>query len=230
MPPGAAPGADESAPGPDGSTRWEIPFWALQVAEIGVALLLVTQSVHVGHGGLLIATGAALAALAVTADGPLGIDRICSQRLHYVLVVAVALASVVVAFLPAVAPDAEGVLMIVVAAAAMVFLVTRTTTSPLPGGRRRRSRRSASGPVIDATATVVPREGSPGVEVAGPDPGPDSTLRRAGRTAGSAAAAGKRAVDGHRPQVEDQVRRTLRGAGRLAGRLTQPRQPPDPPS
>ena len=87
MPPGAAPGADESVPGPDGSTRWEIPFWALQVAEIGVALLLVTQSVHVGHGGLLIATGAALAALAVTADGPLGIDRICSQRLHYVLVV-----------------------------------------------------------------------------------------------------------------------------------------------
>jgi hypothetical protein len=230
MPPGAAPGADEPVPRRDGKARWEIPFWALQVVELGVALLLVTQSVHVGHAGLLIALGAVLAALAVTADGPLGIDRICSQRLHCVLVVTVAVGSVVLAFLPAVGPDAEGVLMIVAAAAALVFLVTRTTASAIPVGRRRRARRSTTGPVIDATATVVPRDGTPDPEVPAADPGADTALRRAGRSAGSAAAAGRRAVDGHRPQVEDQFRRTLRGAGRLAGRLTQPRQPPDPPT
>ena len=44
------------------------------------------------------------------------------------------------------------------------------------------------------------------------------------------AAAGKRAVDEHRPQVEDQVKRTLRGAGRLAGRFAGPKSPPDPPA
>ena len=40
-------------------------------------------------------------------------------------------------------------------------------------------------------------------------------------------AAGRRAVDDHRPQVEQHVKRSIRGAGRLAGKLTAPKTPPD---
>ena len=210
MPPGAAPGADVPVPRRDGPARWEIPFWALQVVELGVAVLLVTQSVHVGHAGLLIALGAVLAALAVTADGPLGIDRICSQRLHCVLVVAVAVAAVVLAFLPAVGPDAEGVLMIVAAAAALVFLVTRTTADRGP------RRASPAGASLHHRAGHR-RHGD------GRPPG-----RRTGRRG-----AGRGPRCGHRAATR-RTQRRLGGGGRQAGRGRAPAPgrgpgPADPP-
>ena len=210
--------------------RWRIPFWALQVLELGVAFLLVTQSVHVGRGGILIAFGIVLGLLALTADGPLGVVRVCGQRLHVLLVAGAALTSAALAFVPALRPDVEGLLVIVGAVVAVVFLATRTVTTP--GRRSRAGRRAGRGPVIDATATVVPPPAptAPGDGTTGPpdDAEAESALRRAGRTTGAAAAAGRRAVDEHRPQVEEQVKRTLRGAGRLAGRLTGPKPPRDP--
>jgi len=205
---------------PDGpTTGWRIPFWALQVLELGVAFLLVTQSVHVGRGGLLVAAGVLFGLEALTADGPLGVVRVVPQRLHVLLVAGTALLLGALAFVPSLRPDVEGLLVIGAAVVAVVFLATRTVTA---SGRRGR-RAGRQGPVIDATATVVPPDGTAPSEPAGD---PDSALRRAGRTTGAAAAAGRRAVEEHRPQVEDQVKRTLREAGRLAGRLTGPKTPP----
>ncbi len=227
MSPDARAGVD---PGRGPLPRWRIPFWAFQVLEFGVAFLLVTQSVHVGRGGLLIAFGIVLGLLALTADGPLGVVRVCGQRLHVLLAAGAALTLGALAFVPALRPDVEGLLVIVGAVVAVVFLATRTVTSR--GRRSRSARRAGRGPVIDATATVVPPPG-PTTPATGPTGPPDdedaeSALRRAGRTTGAAAAAGRRAVDEHRPQVEDQVKRTLRGAGRLAGRLTGPKPPRGP--
>ena len=218
-------GADAARPGTDARpVGWRIPFWALQVLELGVAFLLVTQSVHVGHGGVLIAAGTALAALALTADGPLGIYRVCGQRLHVVLVVGVAVALVVAACIPSVRPGLEGLLVIALAVVAIVVLASRTTVT---GGRGRRRTGTTRRQVIEATATVV----GPGPPPTAPPPADvDSAVRKVGRTTGAAAAAGKRAVDEHRPVVEDQVKKGLRGAGRLAGRLTGPKAPPDDPA
>jgi hypothetical protein len=228
MPPDV--GADEGRPAVpiDGPARWRIPFWAFQVLELGVAFLLVTQSIHVGRGGLLVGAGVVLALLALSADGPLGVVRLCGQRLHLVLVVSVAITMGALALVPALRPDAEGLLVIGGAVVALVFLATRTTVARGSRGRGRRTTRG--GPVIDTTATVVTTgDPVPDMDAPGPDQ-PDSALRRAGRTTGVAAAAGKRAVDGHRPQVEDSVKRTLRGAGRLAGKLTGPKEPPAGPA
>ncbi len=212
-------------PAPERERGWRIPFWALQVLELGVAFLLVTQSVHVGHGEILVGAGAALALLALTADGPLGIYPICRQRLHITLVIAAAVAMAVAACIPAVRPDLEGLLVIGLAVVALIVLASRTSIS---GGRSRRRRAPGRGEVIDATATVA----TPDPQTAPPMPtdGGDSAIRKAGRTTGAAAAAGKRAVDEHRPAVEDQVKRGLRGAGRLAGRLAGPKSSPDPPA
>ncbi len=224
MPPDV--GADQRH-APDGRNHWRIQFWALQVLELGVAFLLVTQSVHVGRGGFLIAGGVVFGLLALTADGPLGVVRVVGQRLHVLLVAGAAITFGALAFVPALRPDIEGMLVIAGAVVALVFLASRTMTSSGRGGRR--SRRTARGPVIDATATVVPPEGARPAESEGDDS--DSALRRAGRTTGAAATAGKRVVDEHRPQVEAQVKRTLRGAGRLAGKLAGPKSPPaDPPA
>ena len=233
MPPDVRADADVVDPRGTTPSRWRIHFWALQVVELGVAFLLVTQSVHVGNGGLLIGFAVVLGLLALTAAGPIGVFRICSQRLHVVLLVAVCFAVVALAFIPALRPDIQGLLVVGGAVIALVVLVTRTNLAGGTGGRRRSRGAGARGPVIDTTATVVTPEDNHAQdprEPRGTDPDSDSALRRAGRTTGAAAAAGKRAVDEHRPQVEHQVKRGLRGAGRLAGKLTGPKSPPADPS
>ena len=233
MPPDVRADADVVDPRGTTPSRWRIHFWALQVVELGVAFLLVTQSVHVGNGGLLIGFAVVVGLLALTAAGPIGVFRICSQRLHVVLLVAVCFAVVALAFIPALRPDIQGLLVVGGAVIALVFLVTRTNIAGGTGGRRRSRGAGARGPVIDTTATVVTPEDHHAQdprEPRGTDPDSDSALRRAGRTTGAAAAAGKRAVDEHRPQVEHQVKRGLRGAGRLAGKLNGPKSPPADPS
>lgn len=222
MPSDAGGGATLPGHSPGANERWQLPFWALQVLEYGVAFLLVTQSVHVGHGGLLIAGGTVLFVLAVTADGPLGIFRVCGQRLHRVLVLTVAVVLAACCAFAALRPDVEGLLVIGAAIVALLVLASRTTVTGGRGRRRKGAPRPAE--VIDATATVTPPPDAPVVEQTDQTGG--SAARKAGRTTGAAAAAGKRAVDEHRPQVEDGVKRTIRGAGRLAGKLAGPKAPP----
>ncbi len=207
---------------PSGDGRWRIPLWALQILELGSAFLLVTQSVHVVHGGLLVAGGAVLVVLALTADGPLGVYRLCGRRLHRLLVLVFAGALAACCLVPALRPDLEGLILIAFAVVALVVLASRTTVTGGGGRRRGRRRTAGRGDVIDATATEAPAADRPP-----PAPPADSAARRAGRTTAAAAAVGRKAVDEHRPQVEDQVKRTIRGAGRLAGKLAGPKAPPD---
>lgn len=207
------------------SRRW-MPFWVLQASELALAVVFADLSIHVAHGGILIGAAVVLFLIAVTADGPLGIFRIVSRKRHAHLAVVVAVVFAVVVWLPGVHADSEEKVVVVVASIGLIRVATLTRTSASGGSSRRRSH--GDGPVIEATAIVA----APDLQTP-PSNEPDvagSAIRKAGRTTGAAAAAGKRAVDEHRPVVEDQVKRGLRSAGRLAGRLSGPRTPPDQPA
>jgi hypothetical protein len=205
------------------------PVWVLQVTELIVAVVFVDVSVHVSGGGLLVAAAVAFAALAITAEGSLGLLRIWPPRLHIALVVAVAALVAATPVLPALRPDIEGIIVLEFGAIGLIRVATLTRTSERPraAGTRRGSQR-----VIDTTASVV----DPGDPVApGPPPTPPGpagagAARRAGRTAGAAATAGKRLVATHRPAAEAHLKRSIRRVGRWAGRLTSPPDDREPPA
>jgi len=173
-----------------------------------------------------VGTAFALAALAVTAQGPLGIVRICGQRLHLLLVTIVSAMAALAPIVPVLRPDIQGIIVIEFGIVGLIRLATFTQTdSAAPGmtGRRR------STPVVEATATVVEAPASRSPDPVGrpaSDPGaaaPAGTgaaARWLGRTTGAAAATGRRAVAQHRPEAEAQAKRTIRSAGRIAGRIT----------
>lgn len=209
------------------------PFWVLQLAELIAAVVLVEVSVHVRGGGTLIATSVALALLAALAQGPLGLLRICPQRLHVALVVVVAALAAGAPAVPALRPDIEGIIVLEFAAVGLIRVATLTRTSEQAGGTSRNRRRA---PVIDTTASVVdpaarsrPPTGTSGASSARGAP-TESAARRAGRTAGAAAASGRRLAATHRPTAEAHLKRSIRGAGRWAGRFTSTapeRRPPE---
>ncbi len=213
------PSPSGPAAGPDGVGRRVLPFWLLQAAELAVALVLVDVAAHVARGALLVVVAAVLAGAALTADGPLGVVPRCGRRLHARLVMAVSVAAAVALLLPALRPDAEGVVVTVVAAVGLVRLATLTRTDAPPDRRRPDRRRPAA--VAGTGAVVVPTDPpdtpprAAGTREGGPAP---SSAHRAGRTAG-AVVAGWRTAGRHRPVVEARVRRGLRGAGRLAGKF-----------
>jgi hypothetical protein len=225
----------------------------MQALEVVVALVFVDLSVHVNNAGLMIAGAGALVALAVTAQGPLGIFRICSQRIHLLLLVIAAAAVAVAPIVPVLRPDIEGIIVIEFGAVGLIRLATltlateyrRTGAAPRTGFASRTGfatgrRRGAT--VIDTTATVV--DGSPPVpprEAPRPDNGgraagnrPETTTgaaaRWVGRTTGAAATSGKKMAAKYRPEAEAQVKKTIRGAGRLAGRVTSTPEPPEDPT
>ena len=188
--------------------------------------LLVSQSVHVAGGSLLAASGILVGLLALSVQAPLGVVRICSPKVHLVLIRVLSVSMTAALVVPASRPDLEGIVIVLFAAVALILLSTRTAVRGGWGRRRKGWRRDGA---IDATATVAQPRTPPAQSPPG-DVDSDSTIRRVGRTTGAAAAAGKRAVDEHRPVVEHQVKRGLRGAGRLAARLAGPKSPPDPPA
>jgi hypothetical protein len=194
----------------------------LQTTELVVAVIFVDISVHVSNGRLLVAAAIAFAAMAVTAKGPLGIIRVCGQRLHLVLVMATAAVVAIAPIVPALRPDIEGIIVVEFGAVGLFRLATFTRSSESFHGAVP-SRRGAK--VIDATATVVHPGAPSGATPATRRPSPASTAptpaaRRMGRSAGAAAATGRRVVAKRRPEAEARIKRTIRGAGRLAGRAT----------
>jgi hypothetical protein len=219
-----------------GRQRW-LPFWVLQVAELVMAVVLVDISVHVSNGGLLVVAAAVFAALAVTARGPLGILRLCGPRLHVTLTIACSVVLALAPVIPVFRPDIQGIIVLEFVAVGVIRLATFTRLTPVaPGGGRR-----AGTMVIDASVVVseagspaggrpipstVPPGGAPapGPAEDSPKPAPTSgaAARWLGRTTGTMAASGKRAVARHRPEVEAHAKRTIRSAGRVAGRLTAP--------
>ncbi|MGH9078890.1 MAG: hypothetical protein ACRDYE_02215 [Acidimicrobiales bacterium] len=212
------------------STR-PLPFWVLQITELVIAIVFVDVSVHVRGGGLLVAAAVACAALAVTADGPIGLLRICPPKLHITLAVAVAAIVAATPLVPALRPDIEGIIVLEFGAIGLIRVATLTRPSVSP--RRTVRTRPRTRRVIDATASVVdpgaPGRPPPPTRSAG-ETGPpgEGAARRAGRTAGTAAASGKRLVAKHRPAAEAHLKRSIRNAGRWAARLAAP--PDDRPS
>ncbi len=194
----------------------------MQAVEIIVALIFVDVSAHIHDGGLLVASALAFLVLAVSADGPLGIVRICAQPLHVTVAIAVSIAVALAPIIPGIRPDIEGLIVLEFGAVGVIRLATLTQITASP--RTRPSNRRHGSKVIDTTATVVDATASadqagttredgirPGNGPSRKQPAAESAARWAGRTAGAAAK--------HRPEAEAQVRRTIRGAGKLAGKV-----------
>jgi hypothetical protein len=195
-----------------------LPFWILQAVELAVAVVFVDISVHVSRGGILIGGAGAYALLCITAQGPLGIFRICPRRLHVRLAV---VASVVLALSPifsALRPDIEGIIVIEFGAIGVIRLATFTLTV----GATPRTASRPHVPVIDTTASVVGSRPFPDGIPAPKAPSSGAAARWLGRTTAAATSSGKRVAEQHRPEAEAQVKRTIRGAGRFVGKLTSP--------
>ena len=217
------------SPSSSSPSRWGgrafLPFWLLQAMELVVAVVFVDISVHVSRGGILIGGAAVYGILAIMAKGPLGIFRLCGRRLHVRLVV---LASALLALSPifsALRPDIEGIIVIEFGAIGVIRLATFTLTD----GSTPRAGSPAGGRVIDATASIGAAHQLPDEPPAPKNPSSGAAARWLGRTTASATSSGKRMADKHRPEAEAQVKRTIRGAGRLAGRrASPPKDDPEP--
>ena len=224
------------APGRSVRRRW-LPFWALQVAEIVVALVFVDISIHVHSGGLLIGAAVLFLVLAATADGPVGIARVCSPRLHLVLVVVAAVLIGLAPILPALRPDVQGIIVVEFGVVGLIRLATLTKVADPAGGMRIGMPHHSS--VIDTTATVSPSAARSGAAEAGSRSGShgtadpasgsaaDDAARWAGRAAAAAAASGREAAAKYGPEAEAHVKRTIREAGKLAGKLASRWNPPE---
>ncbi|HEX3839605.1 MAG TPA: hypothetical protein VHU85_02330 [Acidimicrobiales bacterium] len=230
------------------------PFWILQTAEVLSVVALADLSLHVDRGGVLAVAGGIFAALALTADGPLGIVRIFSRKLHVVLVVVTAALVALSPVVSGIRPDIEGILILEIAAVGIIRLATLVNTDPHPVGPRglRGSRR-----VVDASATVTvtpspARASAPVSDPASTPPAPEpepsappsaarslfpseeqvgGAARWAGRAAGAASSAASRTTAKHAPAAKAQAKRSIRSAGWLVGRATsRPEEPPAPPA
>ena len=158
---------------------------------------LAELSVHIARSGLLLAAAGAFALLAITARGPLGIIRLCGPRLHGALDIAVAVALAAAPILPALRPDATGILVVEVAALAWIRLATLTPyTRPAPDSPPSLFAGPVPGSASDAAATPPP-----GAAVA----------RGLGILAGRSAR--------RLPEAEEKLRTGARHAGRHAARL-----------
>lgn len=213
-------------------------MWSLQAVELIVAFVFVDISIHVGNSGLLVAVAIALVALVATAQGPLGVFRVCPPRLHLILVVVTAAVAAAVPIIPALRPDVEGIIVLEFGAVGLIRVATLTRSDE--PRRLAVTRRRSGAAVIDATATVAGSPSAGGGSSPAPAPTPPSATgatggsttdatgaaaRWAGRTAAAAAATGRQVAARHRPEAEERIKRTIRNAGRLAGRLTTPSEP-----
>ncbi len=101
----------------------------LQLAELGIAAVFVDVSVHLTTSGVLLPAAGVLVALSFTAQGPVGVLRLCPRPLHVLLAVG---ASVVVGFapiLPPLRPDLAGIVVAEFAAIGLIRLATLTRTT-----------------------------------------------------------------------------------------------------
>lgn len=203
------------APGPDRARAAgrPLPFWLLQLAEVLAAVVLVEVSIHVRGGGTLVAAAICYALLAALSRGPLGLVRLCSQPLHVVLVVVVATLAGASPLVPRFRPDIEGILVLEFATVGIIRMATLTRTSE-PAWSAIRAR------AVDASASVVDRPPVPSRPPGQPTrPDGATPARRAGRATGAAAATGRRLVEIHGPTAEVHLKRSIRTAGRWAGRF-----------
>ena len=167
---GATAGAIPPTPAAAVRRRW-IPFWVLQLVELGVAFIFVDVSVHVPNSGLMVAAAGVIAALAVTANGPLGIFRICRPWLHLTMVISVAAVVAVAPIIPTLRPDIEGIIVIEFGAIGLIRLATLTDMRPSSRSRRTSTQRRHDRTVIDTTAALTPERAAPNPASAPSDSG-----------------------------------------------------------
>lgn len=168
---------------------------------------LAESSIHIGHSGLLLLAAGAFALLAVTARGPLGLARLCGARLHRSLDVALAVALAAAPVLPALRPDAVGIVVVEVVAVGWGRLSTLTHDAKT---------RATAGTGAGAAGVRIPSAAAPG-----------SSARRGAVVArGLGILAGRSAR--RLPEAEDKLRGGARQVGRHAARLHRWwRTPPD---
>jgi hypothetical protein len=222
-----------------GRSRWRrwFPFWVLQATEIAVAFVFVDISIHVANGGFLVAAAVALAALAITAHGPLGIVRVCGQRLHVLLASVLAVLMALSPIIPALRPDIQGIIVLEFGAVGLFRVATLTRTDGVRAVRAGSGRRV---PVIDTTATVLDPPTAHGAGTTGSHAGapaahgagttgsaPGSGARRAGRATSTVVASGKNVAAKYGPEAEEQVKATIRGIGKWAGKVSARLAPPE---
>jgi hypothetical protein len=193
----------------DRSPAGLVPFWAHQLAEMLLGLLLLVEGARTGeHTAVLVGMGGLLLLLALMSDGALGVWSRIGRRLHRVLdfVAAAALAvSPLVLSLDAVL----GIVVLEVAALGMVWLALRTNWAV----RARRSARPRPATPPDAGAAPPP---------ASPAPSSPPVARKLGT------AVGKARDDGPR-QLGRAVGRIRRAARAARGPAAAPPAPDPPP-
>ncbi len=170
---------------------------------------------HIGRSVLLVVGAAAFGALAVTAKGPLGLIRVCGPRVHAVLDVVVAVGLALAPLLPALRPDAAGIVVVEVVALAWLRMATLTRyRRPLPTPATGAGASTGVGPV---GGTRSPGTEGPGTE----GPGSASVLAR---NLGLLAGRSSRRL----PAAQDRLAEGARQAGRHAGRLARTWRRPGP--
>jgi pyruvate/2-oxoglutarate dehydrogenase complex dihydrolipoamide acyltransferase (E2) component len=207
----------------DRSPAGLVPFWAHQLAEMLLGLLLLVEGARTGeHTAVLVGMGGLLLLLALMSDGALGVWPRIGRRLHRVLdfVAAAALAvSPLVLSLDAVL----AIVVLEVAALGMVWLALRTNWTV----RARRSARPRPAPPPVAAAAPPPASAAPSspapLSPAPPSPAPSSppVARKLGTAVGKARDDGPRRLG----RAVGRIRRATRAAGEPAA----PSPAPDPP-
>jgi len=207
----------------DRSPAGLVPFWAHQLAEMLLGLLLLVEGARTGeHTAVLVGMGGLLLLLALMSDGALGVWPRIGRRLHRVLdfVAAAALAvSPLVLSLDAVL----AIVVLEVAALGMVWLALRTNWTV----RARRSARPRPAPPPVAAAAPTPASAAPSspapLSPAPSSPAPSSppVARKLGTAVGKARDDGPRRLG----RAVGRIRRTMRAAGEPAA----PSPAPDPP-
>lgn len=196
--------------------RRPIAFGVHQLFEYFFAFALIVLSVHIGRSELLLAAGAVLGLLAVTARGPLGLIRVCGARLHAVLDVVAGVLMALSPLSPTLRPGALGIVAIELVAVAWLRLTMLTRYHAPTGATMAAVVGTTAEP--DAGTDAGTDRGSGAAEVpAGPTL---STIHRLGRlTAGARTRvpeaqavldAGARRVGGQAGRVQRAWRRAAR--------------------
>jgi hypothetical protein len=172
-----------------------------QLLEYVLAGVLVEVSLHTRRAGLPLAGAAAFVLLASTARGPLGMARVLGGKPHAVADVGVALALAAAPLVPALRPDALGIVAIEVIAVMWLRVATLTRYAPFQPSP------------LDASESPVPstQGGRPGAPAAAPVAASTAMARTLGLFA--ARTARRRAAP--RGDFAEQARRAGRRAGRM---------------
>jgi len=168
----------------DRETGARVPFWAHQLAEILLGVVLLFEGARTGTHVAVMAAGIALLVFSVITDGPLSAWPLIPRRIHRI-------GDFVFAGIFAVSPflfgvdDAAGIVLLGAAAVVMLWLGLR---SDFRTPAKRRGRRSEPAPRPNPTATPKPAAGPVAARPAVP------SARDAGRTLGRLRTGGLRAV------------------------------------